>query len=262
MNLNGAAVLLTGASTGIGAATAKALGREGARIGIVARRQELLEKVAAEARELGSPDVRVYAQDLGDLDATDRLAQQAWDDFGGLDGLVNNAAVPARRHVKRLGTDELEMVMRVNFLAPVHLALGVLPRMLERGSGTIINVASMGGRLGIMAESAYCAAKFALTGFSEVMYIDLKDDPVNVHVVQPGPIDTPIWKVEDSEPPLYDGPLLPPETVSEEIVATLKGERGFEVFAPIDYKGIADWKNSDVQGFLDSIAQQAGTVSE
>jgi NAD(P)-dependent dehydrogenase (short-subunit alcohol dehydrogenase family) len=262
MNLKDASVLLTGASTGIGASTARALGREGARIGIVARRQELLEKVAAEAREAGSPDVRVYAQDLGDLDATDRLAQQAWDDLGGLDALVNNAAVPARRHVKRLETDELEMVMRVNFLSPVHLVLGVLPKMLERGSGTIINVASMGGRLGIMAESAYCAAKFALTGFSEVMYADLKNDPINVHVVQPGPIDTPIWDADDNEPPLYTGPWLPPEVVADEIVAALKGERGFEVFAPADYKGVADWKNSDVQGFLDSITSQldsAGT---
>jgi NAD(P)-dependent dehydrogenase (short-subunit alcohol dehydrogenase family) len=260
MDLNGASVLLTGASTGIGAATARALGSAGARIGIVARRQELLEKVAAEAREAGSPDVRIYAQDLGDLEATARLGQQAWDDFGGLDGLVNNAAVPARRHVKRLTSDELEMVMRVNFRSPVQLILEVLPKMLERGGGTIINVASMGGRLGIMAESAYCAAKFALTGFTEVMYIDLKNDPVNVHVVQPGPIDTPIWDAEDNEPPIYTGPWLPPEVVADEIVATLKGERGFEIFAPADYKGVADWKNSDVQGFLDSISAQASAT--
>ena len=254
MELRNSAVLLTGASTGIGAATARALGKEGARIGIVARRAELLEKVAAEARELGAGEVRVYPLDLGDLAATDKLAQQAWDDFGGIDGLVNNAAVPARRHVKRLATDELEMVMRVNFLSPVHLILGLLPKMLERGKGTVVNVASMGGRLGIMAESAYCAAKFALTGFSEVMYTDLKNDPIEVHVVQPGPIDTPIWNADDNEPPLYDGPFYPPETVADEIVATLRGERGFEVFAPEDYKGIADWKNTDVQGFLDSIS--------
>src|SRR2546430_17149943 len=118
MELKTAAVLVTGASTGIGAATARALGAAGARVGVVARRAELLEKVAAEVREVGSPDVRIYPQDLGDLAATDRLAQQAWQDFGGLDAIVNNAAVPARRHVKRPHRHALEMVMRRKFLAP------------------------------------------------------------------------------------------------------------------------------------------------
>ena len=255
MELSNASVLLTGASTGIGAATARALGAAGARIGIVARRKELLEKVAAEAAEAGAAEVQIYPQDLGDLAATDALATKAWADFGGLDALINNAAVPARRHVKRLDTDELEMVMRINFLAPCHLILGVLPKMLESGHGTIINVASMGGRLGILRESAYCASKFALTGFSEVLYADLKRDPVNVHVVQPGPIETPIWDVNDNEPPLYNGPFFPPEVVADEILATLRGERGFEVFAPADFKGVADWKNSDPQAYLDGAAQ-------
>jgi short-subunit dehydrogenase len=255
MDLKSASVLVTGASTGIGAATARALGTAGARIGIVARRKELLEKVAAEAAEAGAADVKIYAQDLGELAATDALAQKAWDDFGGLDALVNNAAVPARRHVKRLDTDELEMVMRINFLAPCHLILGVLPKMLAAGKGTIVNVASTGGRLGILRESAYCASKFALSGFSEVLYADLKRDPINVHLVQPGPIETPIWDVDDNEPPLYDGPFYPPEIVADEIVAALRGERGFEIFAPAEYKGIADWKNSDVQAYLDMTSQ-------
>ena len=255
MELKNASVLLTGASTGIGAATARALGAAGARVGIVARRKELLEKVAAEAAEAGAAEVKVYAQDLGDLPATDQLAQQAWQDFGGLDALVNNAAVPARRHVKRLDTDELEMVMRINFLAPCHLILGLLPKMLDAGHGTIVNVASTGGRLGILRESAYCASKFALSGFSEVLYADLKRDPINIHLVQPGPIETPIWDVDDNEPPLYHGPFYPPEVVADEIVATLRGERGFEIYAPDDYKGVADWKNSDVQAYLDMTSQ-------
>jgi short-subunit dehydrogenase len=145
--------------------------------------------------------------------------------------------------------------MRINFLAPVHLILGLLPKMRERGSGVIVNVASMGGRLGILHESAYCAAKFALTGFTEVLYADLKRDPIDVHVVQPGPIDTPIWSVPDNEDPLYAGPFFPPETVADDIVATLRGERPFEVFSPADFKGVADWKNSDVAGYLDGVAQ-------
>src|SRR4051812_12218448 len=170
MRVEGSAVLLTGASTGIGAATARALGAAGARIGIVARRKELLDEVAEQATKAGAPEVRVYAQDLGDLDATDALAEQAWADFGAIDGLVNNAAIASRHHATRLTKEEVDRVTRINYLSPIHLILGLLPKMLERGSGTIINVASTGGRLGILHEAAYCGAKFGLTGFTEVLY--------------------------------------------------------------------------------------------
>jgi len=255
MKIEGSAVLLTGASTGIGAATARALGAAGARVGIVARRRELLDEVAEQTRDAGAAEVRVYPQDLGDLAATDRLAEQAWADFDGLDAVVNNAAIASRHHATRLTTEEVERVTRINYLAPVHLILAVLPKMRERGHGTIINVASTGGRLGILHEAAYCGAKFALTGFSEVLYADLKREPINIHVIQPGPIDTPIWDVPDNEAPLFDGPFHPPEVVADDILATLRGERGFEVYSPDDMKGVVDWKNSDVQGFLDSISQ-------
>ncbi|OSC25718.1 hypothetical protein B8W69_18280 [Mycobacterium vulneris] len=121
------------------------------------------------------------------------LALRAWDALGGVDVLINNAAMPKRRSVIALKPDEAEEVMRVNFFAPMRLTLALLPRMLARGSGTIVNVSSVGGRLGIIHESVYCASKVALCGWSEAMAVDLHDTPISVKLPEPGPVDTEIW---------------------------------------------------------------------
>jgi NAD(P)-dependent dehydrogenase (short-subunit alcohol dehydrogenase family) len=115
----------------------------------------------------------MWVADLADSASVGPLAQQAAEALGAIDVLVNNAAIPKRRLVTALEPSEVETVMRVNFFAPMRLTLAVLPRMLGRESGTIVNVSSVGGRLGIIHESAYCASKFALCGWSESMAVDL-----------------------------------------------------------------------------------------
>ena len=132
--------------------------------------------------------------------------------LGGIDVLVNNAAMPKRRRRRReLDPAEVEDVMRVNFFAPMRLTLALLPRMLARGSGMIVNVSSVGGRLGIIHETAYCASKFALCGWSEAMAVDLHGTGVSVKLIEPGPVDTEIWDQPGSEEPLYQGPKVPAE---------------------------------------------------
>src|SRR6201999_2668835 len=97
---------------------------------------------------------RMWVADLADSEAVGTLAVQAWDALGGIDVLVNNAAIPKRRVVTALEPDDVEAVMRVNFFAPMRMTLAVLPRMLERRNGTIVNVSSVGGRLGIIPQCA------------------------------------------------------------------------------------------------------------
>ena len=164
--------LITGASSGIGAATARLLAGRSEPVGIVGRRENLLQAVLDGCRA-NAPESRMWVMDLGDLDAAEKLVDEAWDYFGGLDILVNNAAVPKRRDVRALTPDEVERVMRINYLSPVRMTLRVLPRMLAAGGGVIVNVASLGGRLGIAHEAAYCASKFALSGWSEAMAMAL-----------------------------------------------------------------------------------------
>ena len=157
----GKRVLITGASSGIGAALARRLAGHGAVVGLVARRSERLAEVLADCRRT-SPKSAMWVADLGDTDAVDRFGLRVWDDLGGIDVLVNNAAMPKRRVVEALDPADVEAIMRVNFFAPMRLTLAILPRMLQRGHGVIVNVSSVGGRLGIVHETAYCASKFAL----------------------------------------------------------------------------------------------------
>jgi short-subunit dehydrogenase len=248
MEIRGASVLVTGASSGIGAALAPMLAERGARVGIVARRKDRLEAVLARC----GPDARMWTADLGDVDGAVEVARQADAHFGGLDVLVNNAGMPKRRHVAVLTPDEVEETMRVNYLSPVRMTLALLPGMLERGRGCIVNVTSLGGRLGIKHEAAYCASKFALSGFSESMHVDLFDTPVDVRLVLPGAIDTEIWDQPGNEDPIYDGPKEPPEDVAAGIIAAIEGDQ-FEHYLP-DMKAIVEMKTSDVGGFLAGVA--------
>ncbi len=255
MNLDGAGVLLTGASSGIGAALAPMLARKGARVGVVGRRRDRLEAVRAECEAM-TPGARLWAGDLGDLDWTDRLAGEADDALGGVDVLVNNAAIPKRRRATELTVAEFEETMRVDLESPVRLTLRLLPRMLERGRGSIVNVSSVGGRLGILHEAAYCAAKFALCGWSEALALDLWATPVDVRLVIPGPIDTDIWDRPGNDPARYTGPLEPPETVAEGIVAAIEGDT-FEHYLP-DLKAVVAFKTDDIDTFLAGSVEAMG----
>jgi NAD(P)-dependent dehydrogenase (short-subunit alcohol dehydrogenase family) len=158
----GKRVLVTGASSGVGSALARALAADGAVVGLIARRRDRLAEVLADCRTT-SPDSRMWVADLTDSATVGPLAVEAWDSLGGIDVLVNNAAIPKRRAVTALDPAQVEVVMRVNFFAPMHLALAVLPRMLERGEGTIVNVSSVAAGSGSFTNpltvqaSSHCA---------------------------------------------------------------------------------------------------------
>jgi short-subunit dehydrogenase len=251
---SGKRVLITGASSGIGAALARRLAAHGAVVGLVARRSERLAEVLADCRRTSAAST-MWVADLAETATVGQLALRAWDDLGGIDVLVNNAAIPKRRPVGALDAAEVEAVMRVNFFAPMRMTLAVLPRMLARGDGVIVNVSSVGGRLGIIHEAAYCASKFALCGWSESMAVDLHDTGVSVKLIQPGPVDTEIWDQPDNEEPLYQGPKVPPDEVAAGIIAAL-GSGGFEHYVP-DMKAVVDAKNADLDSYIAGVAAMA-----
>jgi short-subunit dehydrogenase len=138
--------------------------------------------------------------------------------------------------------------MAVNFESPIRMTLAVLPKMLQRDSGVIVNVSSFGGRAGIIGEAAYCASKFALCGWSESMALDLWHTGVDVRLILPGAIATEIWQVPDNDAPLYDGPFEPAETVAAGIIDAIEGDR-FEHYLP-DMKPIVEMKTSNVDDFM------------
>ncbi|HEU5302568.1 MAG TPA: SDR family oxidoreductase [Acidimicrobiia bacterium] len=262
MQIQGSKILVTGASSGIGAALAPMLAERGATVGIVARRKDRLETVLEECRA-HAPESRLWAVDLGDLDAAERVAIDAWEAFDGVDCLVNNAAIPKRMPVPRLTTDEVDKVMRINFTSPIRMTMVLLPRWLERDSGCVVNVSSMGGRIGIAHEAAYCASKFALCGWSESMAIDLYRTGVEVKLVLPGPIETEIWDLPDNDAPIYDGPFVPAADCAQSIIDAMEGD-GFEFHVPPEFPGgmglqhdMVVGKTTNPDAFIDAMGQMS-----
>jgi short-subunit dehydrogenase len=259
MDLQGATVLLTGASSGIGAATARMLAKRGAVLGLVARRKDRLEEVLAEC--LGdSPGSRIWVADLSDLTAAEGVVQEAIKHFDGLDVLLNNAGAPKRRHVRDLTPAEVEDTMRINFFSPVRMMLTALPSMLERGRGMVVNVGSMAGRIGVPTESAYSASKFALGGWSEACALDLAGTGVEIRLISPGAFETEIWNQPGSDDAFYDGPKAPPEDCVEEIVAAIEGTT-FETYAPAGYRDIVVDKTRDFDQFMSMVLSHSSGAS-
>ncbi len=235
MQIDGSRILVTGASSGIGAALAELLAERGATVGLIARREDRLQTVLAACRD-HAPDSRYWAADLGDLERGEQVVHEAWDAFGTVDCLVNNAGIPKRTPVPRLTPSDVAHVMDVNFHAPVRMTLALLPHWLERGAGCVVNVSSLGGRLPIAHEAAYCASKFALCGWSEAMAVDLHGTGVEVKLMLPGPIDTEIWDQPDNDPAAFNGPFVPAVDCAAAIMTGMEGE-GFEYYVPAEFPG-------------------------
>jgi short-subunit dehydrogenase len=254
MRIEGSRVLVTGASSGIGAALARMLARRGATVGLVARREDRLAEVLADCRA-EAPESRMWVADLADVEHAGRVALEAWDRFGHLDCLVNNAGVPMRRHTTELDHATLEWVMAVNFFSPAHMAMVLLPQMTARGEGMIVNVSSVAGRLGNANEAAYSASKFALCGWSEAIAVDLYDTGIQIRLVNPGPIDTEIWDLPDNDDPIYEGPKISADEMAEGIISAMEGDR-FEHYVP-DMLAIIESKTSNPDPFIEGMAAMA-----
>jgi short-subunit dehydrogenase len=179
MDLQGATVLLTGASGGLGEAIARELAAHGAVLSLSGRRVDALDALAT---ELGGESI---ACDLSDRDDVRRLADRA----SGVDVLVANAGLPGSGTLPKLEPDEIDRVLEVNLRAPIMLARMLVPGMLERGRGHLVFVASFAGKVASAGESSiYTATKFGLRGFAHVLRAQMSRKPVGVSLVTPGPI--------------------------------------------------------------------------
>ena len=223
MRIGGSVAIVTGASSGIGAAVAIDLARRGARVVAVARRADRLAETVAACESAGSEAI-AHAADVSSRSACDGVVAAANDRFGPVDILVNNAGISLRRHAARTSVEEIEEVVAVNLLGPAYLATAVLPAMLERRRGSIVNITSVAGYVPTPRESMYGATKAALSHWSHVLAIDLHGTGVHVGVVSPGPIATEIWD-KDAEPATYEGKLYPPELVAEAVAESIERER-------------------------------------
>lgn len=255
-DFTGKRVLLTGASSGIGAELAPRLAALGATVGITARREAELAAIL-KACQSHSPSSQMWLCDMANEADVDALADGVLDAFGGVDVLINNAGIPRRKHVMELDYATVESVMRINYLSAAQLTLRLLPGMVERGEGRVVNVSSIAAPLSSPGESSYDASKAALASFSEAMAMDLWFDGIKVMVVYPGVVDTPLFDIPDNDPLPASAPDRIP--VSEMVDAILGGiqEDAAEVYAPAWFKDIVIGKVQNTEGFLAGAAEFA-----
>jgi short-subunit dehydrogenase len=222
MRIAGSVALVTGASSGIGAATAVELARRGATVVGTARRQAELEATADRCRA-HAPDSLAVPADLSVGSECERVVRAATDRLGRVDIVVNNAGITLHRHALDTTADDVERVLRTNFLSAVHATMAALPGMVERRRGSVVNVTSVAGVIPNPRESAYGASKAALHLWSHGLAVDLTGTGVHVGVLSPGPIDTPIWDFDET-PSSYQGRKYPPEVVAEAAATMIERE--------------------------------------
>lgn len=228
--LDGRNVVITGASSGIGAALALEATRRGARVALVARRADRLGEVLEQCSAIADRGHIAMVADLSELDAIEGLAVMVRAGLGGrIDVLINNAGVPKRRRTDQMTPDDVEDVMRINYFSPVRLTLAVLPHMLEQGDGDIVNVSSMGVHSAAFGVSAYSATKGALEMFAEGLYLELAGTGVRSHLFIPG---TTISEFSTDKPGNNAPFPLDPATAStsEQVAEALLDSLGTDVF--------------------------------
>jgi NAD(P)-dependent dehydrogenase (short-subunit alcohol dehydrogenase family) len=200
LRFDGQTVLVTGASSGIGRATALAFAAAGANVVLVARRATALAKVATQARAAGGAAL-VVAADVTDPAAVAGCFRKAVKRFDRIDVVVNNAGVLIPARVAELDPRDLQRMLDVNLFGALHVMQASVEQMQSQpGGGHIVNVASLAGRRGFSPLGGYCASKFALVGMTEALRTELLGSKVGVSLVLPGVIDTPMAEAAASDP--------------------------------------------------------------
>lgn len=228
MTFAGQTVWITGASSGIGAALARALAAQGARLVLSGRNVEALQEVADHCGE-----TLLLPFETTDYTALPGAVAKAWDWAGGIDLLVNNAGISQRSLAQETSFAVYQQIVAVDLLAPIALTQELLPRMVARGSGRIAMISSIAGKVGVPMRTAYCAAKFGIAGYADALRAEVAHLGLQVHNIYPGSVATDVSRnaltadgskrgVSDK---VIDNGIPPDVAVAQMIEGMLAGER-------------------------------------
>jgi short-subunit dehydrogenase len=193
-------VMITGASSGIGRGLAIELGRRGARVGLLARRLDLLEQIVAEIEALRGKALALPV-DVQDVDAVREAADLLRSEFGRIDVLIANAGIGATSDPASLNAGDIATVMGVNVIGVANSVAAVAPEMAARGSGQLVAISSLAAYRGLPKSAAYCASKAAVSIMFESFRLDLKPRGVDVTIIHPGFIKTPLTAGRQAQMP-------------------------------------------------------------
>lgn len=260
--LAGRNVVITGASSGIGWSAALAYSAAGARVALLARRAEKLRELGDLVRARGGVSFEA-ACDVSDRGQALEAVRKARAALGPIDVLVNNAGVNEYLRFAEQDFAAVEEIVRVNFLGAAAMTYAVLPEMLERRTGHILNVASLAGLRGVPFMAAYCASKFALVGFTESLRVELYGTGVTLTAFCPGTVKTPMAEKALTDPAIARKlRIKTPEAVAERMVDATRRRLPEVVYGEVPgavlklakfAPGFADWATHKVYSRLQSL---------
>jgi short-subunit dehydrogenase len=227
MRWEGSVAVITGASRGIGKAVALAAARRGAQVGLISRSQGELDAVLKECGGRGA----VATADVGRRDDVERALAEIEKALGPIDILVNNAGLGAWSAFNDESVETFERLININYLGTVYAMKAVLPGMLARRRGHIVNVASIAGRIGAPFEAAYSASKFAVAGLSEAVAIEVGTKGVGISIVNPGPVDTEFFETRGVPYARKTPKPVSAERVASDVIAVVEKNK-LETYIP------------------------------
>jgi short-subunit dehydrogenase len=256
--VRGATVVITGATSGIGRETAREFARAGAHVVAAGRREERLHELVSEIEARGGEALAVRT-DVAHQAQVERLIEKAHERFGRIDTLVNSAGVGLAARFEEQPLEDCQRVMQVNFWGAVYACKAVIPRMrVQSTGGVIINVSSILGKRAMPFETAYCASKFALAGFSEALRTEVMADGIDVSTIFPGAVESEIWEAATNKTGL-DMPTLLPKFPARELARIIVHAARFpqpEIVAAFDAQ-VINFFNTLVPGLLDFFLGQS-----
>ena len=258
--IDGSLALVTGASSGIGAATAKALAIQGAHVLLLARRESALQDVAAHINAKGGK-ATAYVVDVTDAGAVVKTAQEITDQHGTPDILINNAGFGKWRFVEEITPGEATDMMACPYFAAFNVTHAFLPAMMERGSGKIVCVNSPLGRFIWPGTTAYTAARWALRGFTYALRADLAGSGVSATHYVAGKVDSPYWQTNTASEerfPLIARliPTITPDAAARGLLRAVRGDAR-EVVTPFLIKTVF-WQHALVPYVVDWLMRVTG----
>lgn len=211
--------LITGASSGIGKATALAFAKAGIDVALVSRSQEKLEGVAVAAKEIGV-EAKAFTVDLGSVAQVKTKIQAIADEFGDIDILVNNAGIGYTANLSDTPLEDWQRVIDLNITSVFQCMMAIVPRMRQRGKGTIINIASIAAKQTFPGWGAYCVSKAGLLALSQTLAQEERVHGIRVTAICPGAVNTEIWDTETVNVNFDRTKMLTPEIVAQTILHT------------------------------------------
>ena len=256
MNFRNKVVVITGASSGIGEASAVKFAKKNAKVVLVARRKEKLLQVQKRISEY-TDSVLVCQCDVSNKLQVKEMSNEVLDTFGRIDILVNNAGFVIYGSVLDLSIEEIESQMETNYFGMIYCTKNFLPHMLGQETGHIVNVASVGASFGVPGVASYCATKFAMLGFSEGLKHELSGTGVDITVVSPIMVDTPLFDHPSFETFSKHSTIaiLRPETVANAVLKAANSSR-LEIVVP-SVARVGIWAKHNFPYFVNPIIGNA-----